>query len=302
MSALERLERVRQAGPGRWLAACPAHDDDVCSLSVRAVADGLLVHCFAGCEYRSIVAALQLEAAAGGTVEVRHGAIVIHPAAGQRQAGELAGSARRASVLDAEGVAKARARLARNPLALALAWRAKGWTRGGLAAAGVGWQAGRFVFASVTDTGAVASAVRYRPGGRPKMLGSMRERRMPWPHPSTLSGPVVLVEGEPDAATLIGQLGLPAVAVPGAGACREDDAAVIAERCGRVLVVADCDGPGRACAERMAGLLERAGAGVAVLDLDPWRWDGWDVSDAYLAALAAGDAEGLRWRLLEAAA
>jgi hypothetical protein len=47
---LDRLERVRQTGPGRWIARCPAHQDKSPSLSIRELDDGrLLINCFAGC-------------------------------------------------------------------------------------------------------------------------------------------------------------------------------------------------------------------------------------------------------------
>lgn len=55
---LSRLERVRQTGPGRWIARCPAHEDRSPSLSVRELPDGrVLVHCFGGCGADQIVGA-----------------------------------------------------------------------------------------------------------------------------------------------------------------------------------------------------------------------------------------------------
>lgn len=59
-----RLEKVRQTGPGRWLACCPAHEDRTPSLSVREGDGGaILVHCFGGCEPAAIVEALGLRLA-----------------------------------------------------------------------------------------------------------------------------------------------------------------------------------------------------------------------------------------------
>ncbi|MDA8110236.1 MAG: DNA primase [Betaproteobacteria bacterium] len=59
---LDKLERVRQTGPGRWLACCPAHADRSPSLSVRELDDGrVLVHDFAGCGVEEIVAAVGLD-------------------------------------------------------------------------------------------------------------------------------------------------------------------------------------------------------------------------------------------------
>lgn len=59
---LTRLDRVRQSGPGRWVACCPAHEDKSPSLSIRELADGrVLLHDFAGCDVGEIVAAIGLE-------------------------------------------------------------------------------------------------------------------------------------------------------------------------------------------------------------------------------------------------
>lgn len=59
---LDRLEKVRRTGPDRWVARCPAHDDKSPSMTVRELADGrVLVHCFTGCGFDAIVAAVGLE-------------------------------------------------------------------------------------------------------------------------------------------------------------------------------------------------------------------------------------------------
>jgi hypothetical protein len=58
---LDRLEKVRSTGPGRWSACCPSHRDGTPSLSIREADDGrLLIHCFAGCDVGEIVAAVGL--------------------------------------------------------------------------------------------------------------------------------------------------------------------------------------------------------------------------------------------------
>jgi hypothetical protein len=49
---------VQDAG-GNYMCACPAHDDHTPSLAIRDSDLGLLVHCFAGCTYANIMAALQ---------------------------------------------------------------------------------------------------------------------------------------------------------------------------------------------------------------------------------------------------
>jgi hypothetical protein len=58
---LGRLERVRQAGPGRWIARCPAHEDKGPSLSIRELDDGrVLLNDFGGCETSDVLAAVGL--------------------------------------------------------------------------------------------------------------------------------------------------------------------------------------------------------------------------------------------------
>jgi hypothetical protein len=58
---LDRLDGVRETGPGRWQACCPAHDDSGPSLSITQKGDGdLLLHCFAGCPTRSVLDAVGL--------------------------------------------------------------------------------------------------------------------------------------------------------------------------------------------------------------------------------------------------
>jgi len=58
---LERLSRVKQSAPGRWIACCPAHEDRSPSLSVRELDDGrVLLHDFGGCTTEDVVTALGL--------------------------------------------------------------------------------------------------------------------------------------------------------------------------------------------------------------------------------------------------
>jgi len=46
---LDRLDKVKQTGPDRWIACCPAHDDKSPSLAVRELDDGrILLHDFGG--------------------------------------------------------------------------------------------------------------------------------------------------------------------------------------------------------------------------------------------------------------
>jgi hypothetical protein len=51
-----RLEAVRSRGTGKWLARCPSHKDYSPSLSIGEGPDRILLHCFALCDNRDIVA------------------------------------------------------------------------------------------------------------------------------------------------------------------------------------------------------------------------------------------------------
>lgn len=58
---LDRLTGIRQTGPDRWLAHCPAHDDRSPSLNLREIEDGtVLVKCWAGCGADAIVKSVGL--------------------------------------------------------------------------------------------------------------------------------------------------------------------------------------------------------------------------------------------------
>ena len=58
---LDRLERIRQIAPGRWLARCPAHEDRSPSLSIRETDDGrILLHDFGGCQTDAVLSAVGL--------------------------------------------------------------------------------------------------------------------------------------------------------------------------------------------------------------------------------------------------
>ena len=58
---LDRLESVRETGPGRWTAKCPAHDDKTPSLAIRDVDGMILLHCFAQCSLYEITSAAGVE-------------------------------------------------------------------------------------------------------------------------------------------------------------------------------------------------------------------------------------------------
>ena len=59
---LQKLDKVKPTGSGKWLACCPAHNDKSPSLGIKLSDDGkILIHCFGGCAVSEIVAAVGLE-------------------------------------------------------------------------------------------------------------------------------------------------------------------------------------------------------------------------------------------------
>lgn len=57
---LGRLDGLRQTGPDRWIARCPAHDGKHPSLAIRVTdAERVLVYCFSGCPIESILGGRQ---------------------------------------------------------------------------------------------------------------------------------------------------------------------------------------------------------------------------------------------------
>jgi hypothetical protein len=132
----------------------------------------------------------------------------------------------------------------------------------------------------------------YVPGGTPKMRALRGRGRFLFPAPERLNGKALwLVEGEPDAITGM-ELGLPAVAAPGVNVWRDEWDERFRGR--RVTVCMDCDEQGRQCARERVDGFRRAGVEARAVDLDPSRDDGFDLSDALVAAREAGRVEDLR--------
>lgn len=58
LDLLPQFDGLKQTGPDRWIANCPAHEDRSPSLAIKDAGDRILCHCFAGCEFREIADAL----------------------------------------------------------------------------------------------------------------------------------------------------------------------------------------------------------------------------------------------------
>ncbi len=56
---LSHLEGVRSTGQDRWLARCPAHNDQNPSLSIDDKDGKLFVYCHAGCSQDEVIDALK---------------------------------------------------------------------------------------------------------------------------------------------------------------------------------------------------------------------------------------------------
>ena len=60
---LEKLQGVKRTGNGKYVSKCPAHADRSPSLSIKETESGdVLFHCFAGCTFGDVLAALSLRA------------------------------------------------------------------------------------------------------------------------------------------------------------------------------------------------------------------------------------------------
>ena len=58
---LDKLQKVRDLGGGKFQACCPAHDDRSPSLAIKQLPDGkILIKCWAGCTAPEIVEAVGL--------------------------------------------------------------------------------------------------------------------------------------------------------------------------------------------------------------------------------------------------
>ena len=289
---LGRLEFVKKSGEG-WTARCPSHDDKHASLSVGAGNDGrTLMKCHAGCSAEAVAAALGLTLAD------------LFERNGDEPPRRPARRAPRFREVDLRGYADA---LLANEAALQRLGNLRGWTREAVEALGVGLDDGRIVFAYRDAVGALVGVGRYMPnperrGDGPKLQAAAGSRRELFPAPETTiendEAFLWLVEGEPDAIRAH-SLGLPAVAVPGVEGWRVEYAQRFAGR--RVVVCFDCDEPGRAAVRRVAAELASVTDEVRVLDLDPSRGDGYDLSD-FTALARTADERGAMRRLLLAAA
>ena len=58
---LDRLDKVKRISHSRATARCPAHADKSPSMTITEGHTCILMHCFAGCTFESILAAINVE-------------------------------------------------------------------------------------------------------------------------------------------------------------------------------------------------------------------------------------------------
>jgi hypothetical protein len=154
----------------------------------------------------------------------------------------------------------------------------RSWEAGTLRRWGIGFDGERITVPITDHRGALQGVLKLRVDAwrTPKVLAAAGSRLGLIPHAQRVAGPVVLVEGPSDMLAAR-SAGLPAIAVPGTHAWRAEWASAFTGR--DVIVVMDADRPGREAAVRIAADLGRHGARTAIVELDPSRDDGYDLSD-----------------------
>jgi hypothetical protein len=200
----------------------------------------------------------------------------------------------RLAVTDAD-VNRWQAALAHRPAMLSRLAIERGWRYGAICELEIGIDSGGRLTIPIRDGEEnLRGVLRYEPWHThgPKMLAIRGTRLGLIPHPARArSREVMLVEGPGDMLAARSQ-GMAAIAVPGTQAWRSQWARLFTAR--RVTVIMDCDRPGREAARRieadLSGLSE-----VSVLDLDPGREDGYDLTDALLDQAHRAGPAPLAW-------
>ena len=290
-------DRAEREAAVRCFAAPESHrhDDRSPSASISLVSGSWCCHA-CGARGGAYDAALALGHTPRGAIDlmITHGLIQRRsgpdsrphdrpqPAPAPRQArSPVARERPRLEATDAD-VARWQSSLSRRPSLIMRLAQEREWRYGVICELEVGLDAnGRLTIPISGGASELQGVLRYQPWRThgPKMLAVRGTRLGLIPHPSRETAPhVVLVEGPADMIAARSN-GLAAIAVSGTYAWRSEWASVFAGR--RVTVVMDCDRPGREAASRIASDLTPS-SDVAVLDLDPARDDGYDLTDALL--------------------
>jgi putative DNA primase/helicase len=263
---LDLLDNVRRSGDNRYSARCPAHDDRQNSLSVAMGSKGILLRCFAGCDFTDVARAVGMAPTEFFEDELDARPLVLpaKPAA--------------VPLPTEDELAYAHGRLMASLALMNRLYELKGWTKEAIAHFNIGFDGQRLWFPVRDACNELVNIVRYAPGGKlkPKSLALTGRPRDLFPGPELRGESVWLVEGEPDAISGY-VLGLPAIGVPGVQGWK--DSYVERLRGRQVTICFDCDDPGRGAAMKVQTSLEGAGVEVRRVDLDPHRQDGYDLTD-----------------------
>lgn len=282
---LGRLEGVREESGG-WRARCPNPDhgrgrgDRNPSLSVREGVEGkVLLRCHGGCSLEEVVHALGLELT---DLFERDDLPVPKPRPEPAQVGTT----------DPQ-VSAYTARLRAHKGICARLWELRRWTRKAIWELELGCDGERITFPLRDRDGALTGLARYQPNSRlrdgpngRKMKTDTGSRRELFPAPERWpTDPIFLLEGEPDAVAAR-SCGLTATSYGGVNGWRSHFTQRFVGR--SVVVVPDCDAPGREAAQKIAEELADV-AEVRVLDLAPDRADGHDLTDSLLEVTSEGE-------------
>ena len=230
---LGRLKGVRANGRDKWMACCPAHDDKDASLSVSQGRDGVLMKCFAGCEFPAICGALGIEPRAmfRDQAERKRGCTLAEYAA--------------AKGLDAEKLRKwgcsdilRPGPFGESPAVEMLYMNAAGET-----------MATRYRINLAKGQDGQDRRFLWQKGSRTGLYGL-------WRLPADPAAPLLIVEGESDTQTLW-QADFAAVGLPGAGNWREDRDAAHLAKFSNLYLILEPDNGGFSLWQAFAGDAER---------------------------------------------
>lgn len=263
---LEKLDSPRKSGCG-WVAKCPAHDDKSPSLSVSLASDGkVLVKCFAGCSFDSIVAALRLRAC-----DLFPGDQA-RPSTNRRTQSVKVSTARRADPSNAKRFApsKIEADFAAHqrdatPQRIDTLARKLAVTASAIEAVGVGFDDDVVIFPERNERGAIVGLLRRWPNGDKKIrTGDSRGLTIPQGFQDR-SGPVYVTEGASDCLAAL-SLGLRAIGRPNTDGGAAELVELLAAVPDEVIVIADNDEPGRRGAAKVAReIADGLGRSVSIL-------------------------------------
>ncbi len=286
---LRRLS-VTSSSHGHWKALCPCHGDTVASLYIDVKprrGDGLAAaffHC-KGC------------GATGDDVLVALGLTL------QRQRIYYEGNGlylsrppKYVENLTEAYVEKTAAYLLDHPDRLAYVTETRGVSLAVVRRERIGYDEGRERWTvPIYSGGRLVNVRRYDPNsaeGRPKMRnaaghGSPARLYVPTPRRRRLTEAVFVCEGEWDALVATGHGLRTATGTHGADTWLPEWSRLMKGR--DVAFVYDCDKEGRIKSVQHAADVARVARSVRVLELDPARDDGWDVSDWFAQGRTARD-------------